>query len=69
MEIRVFDGQPRGRGSGVEVSVGRNQRHRSGAYVLIEPVHFEGRGQLHGIVGPEPVFTGRQHRLVKEAGG
>jgi len=69
MEISVFDGQPFGRGGGVEVLVGRNQRHRSATRVLIAPVYLEGRRQLHGIVGPEPVLAGRQHRYGEKGGG
>ena len=37
--------------------------------ILIEPVEIEGRGQLHGVVGPEAVLAGHQHRLGEEGRG
>ena len=35
----------------------------------MEPVDFEGDGELHGIVSSEPMPAGRQHRLAEESGG
>ena len=30
---------------------------------------FEGDGQLHGVVGPEPVLAGLEHGVVEEGRG
>ena len=62
----VFYGETFGSRGSVEVPVGRNQRYRPEPGIPLEPVHFEDDSQLYGIVSPEPVLAGCQHRLGKE---
>lgn len=64
----VFYGETFGSRGSVEVPVGRNQRYRPETGIPLEPVDFEDDSQLYGIVSPEPVPAGYQHRLGKEGG-
>jgi len=36
---------------------------------LFASVNIEGDGQLHSIVGPQPLFSGRRHGIGNEGGG
>jgi len=65
----VFKGEAFGSRGRVEVTVGRNQRHRAKTGLPLEPVDFKDDSQLYGIVSPEPVLAGCQHRLGKEGRG
>src|SRR5271157_5575674 len=65
----VFYGETFGSRGSVEVPVGRNQRYRPETGTPLEPVDFEDDSQLYGIVSPEPVPAGCQHRLGKQGRG
>ncbi len=65
----VFYGETFGSRGSVEVPVGGNQRYRPETGIPLEPVDFEDDSRLYGIVSPEPVLAGCQHRLGKERAG
>ena len=52
MTVRVIDRQTFGQGGGVEINVGREQRQRW------EPsLGVECRGELHGVIAPQGMFS------------
>ena len=52
MRTRIVHDQPFGRGGGIEVSIGRDQCHRTEPGLLALLADFEGDRQLYGIILP-----------------
>ena len=68
MAVRVFDRQPFGGGGGVEGAVGGDEHERAEAVGGPIPVDVEGGGELHGVVGAEPVRVRQPHGVVHQGG-
>ena len=66
MAVRIIDRQPLGNGGEVEILVRRDERHRVKTGILVTPLDIEDNRELHGIIGPEPVFASNNHRIAEE---
>lgn len=69
MDAWVIDREPFDRGGRIQLAIGRDQRHRPEAGGLMESAYFQGGGQLHGVIGSQPVATRQLDRSAEERGG
>ena len=69
MPLWVVHGQPFGRAGGIEVPIGRDQRHWTDSGLLALLVDCEGSGQLHSVISAEGVRIRQPHRIVEQGGG
>ena len=69
MHGRIVHGHPFGRGGGVMFSVRRDKRYRPQLGILMTPMKVEADGQLHGVVGPEPVLAGTPASVTEQGRG
>ena len=69
MGVRVIDRQPFRQGGGVEGLVGGYERHRPETGILVASIKVEDDGELHGVIGSEPVRAGNSPRIIEEGRG
>jgi hypothetical protein len=68
MRVGIFYGEAFGYRCGIEIPVGRNQRHRPEAGLLVALVQIECGGQLYSVVRPVPMLACRAHRVIEQGG-
>ncbi len=66
MEVGIFDEQALGGSGGVEFLIGRNQGERREATGGAAGLEFQGRSELHRVIGAEPVRLGERHGMGQQ---
>ena len=69
MQIGIVYGDPFGGGGGVKLVISGHQRNAARPAGLKPLMHFEGSGELHGVIRPQGVGVGKPHRGGQQGGG